>query len=32
LTAQVVGTFDATGAFQATSTSIIGTRLLRGIL
>jgi hypothetical protein len=31
LTAQVVGTFDTTGIFQATSTSIIGTGLLRGI-
>jgi hypothetical protein len=31
LTAQVVGTFDTAGAFQASSTSIIGTRLLRGI-
>jgi hypothetical protein len=32
LTAQVVGTFDvATGAFRATSTSIAGTGLLRGV-
>jgi hypothetical protein len=32
LTAQVAGTFDvATGAFRATSTSITGTGLLRGV-
>ena len=32
LTAQVVGTFDvASGAFQATSTSIAGTGFLRGV-
>ena len=32
LTAQVAGTFDvASGAFQATSTSITGTGLLRGV-
>jgi hypothetical protein len=32
LTAQVAGTFDvATGAFRATSTSVTGTRLFRGV-
>ena len=32
LTAQVAGTFDvASGAFQATSTSLTGTGLLRGV-
>jgi hypothetical protein len=32
LTAQVAGTFDvASGAFRATSTSIAGTGLLRGV-
>jgi hypothetical protein len=32
LTAQVAGTFDvASGAFRATSTSLTGTGLLRGV-